>query len=155
MIADSTYHFIEGEEGRRLKAYKDQAGIWTIGIGNTMYKDGTKVKQGDVITDEQAWELLKWEVQNKAGAVVDLLHNIVLNQNQYDALISLAYNIGVGGFRGSTVLKRVRQNPKDPSIRDAFMMWDKVRNPKTGELEVCQDLVRRRGREADLYFKPV
>ena len=153
MIAKSTYSFIKNEEKCRLHAYLDTAGIPTIGWGSTMYKDGKRVKMGDVITQQQADELLEWEVKNKAGAIVDLLHNIVLNQNQLDALISLAYNIGVSGFRSSTVLKRVRQNQNDQTIRDAFMMWNKVTDPKTDKKVECEGLTNRRRREADLYFK--
>jgi lysozyme len=155
MIAKSTYEFIRGEESCRLKAYKDIAGIPTIGWGSTMYEDGTKVKMGDVIDIDKANRLLEWEVRNKAGAVVDCLKNIVLNQNQIDALISLAYNIGVGGFRQSTVLKRVRNNPKDPTIADAFLMWNKITDPVTKKKVVSKGLTLRRKREAKLYFTPI
>lgn len=155
MITKSTYEFIRGEEGCRLKAYRDVAGIPTIGWGSTMYEDGTRVKMGDVIDMDKANRLLEWEVKTKAGAVVDCLRNIVLNQNQVDALISLAYNIGVGGFRQSTVLKRVRGNPKDPTIADAFMMWNKITDPVTKKKVVSNGLTLRRKREAKLYFTPV
>jgi lysozyme len=155
MITKSTYEFIRGEEGCRLKAYRDVAGIPTIGWGSTMYEDGTRVKMGDVIDMDKANRLLEWEVKTKAGAVVDCLRNIVLNQNQVDALISLAYNIGVGGFRQSTVLKRVRNNPKDPTIADAFMMWNKITDPVTKKKVVSKGLTLRRKREAKLYFTPI
>lgn len=155
MITKSTYEFIRGEEGCRLKAYRDVAGIPTIGWGSTMYEDGTRVKMGDVIDMDKANRLLEWEVKTKAGAVVDCLRNIVLNQNQVDALISLAYNIGVGGFRQSTVLKRVRSNPKDPTIADAFMMWNKITDPVTKKKVVSKGLTLRRKREAKLYFTPI
>jgi lysozyme len=153
MITKSTYQFIQDEEGCRLKSYLDSASVPTIGWGSTMYKSGKKVKLGERITQQEADELLEWEVANKAGAVVDLLHNVTLNQNQVDALISLAYNIGVGGFRTSTVWKRVRQNPKDPTIKDAFMLWNKITDPKTGKKVVSEGLTNRRRREAALYFK--
>jgi lysozyme len=153
MITKSTYQFIQDEEGCRLKSYLDIAGVPTIGWGSTMYKSGKRVKLGERITQQEADDLLVWEVNNKAGAVVDLLHNVPLNQNQVDALISLAYNIGINGFRGSTVLKRVRQNPKDPTIKDAFMMWNKITDPETKKKVVSDSLTNRRRREAALYFK--
>lgn len=149
--SENCLDFIAKEEGCVLHPYLDQASIPTIGIGSTMYKDGRRVKMTDPpITKEQAYDLLKWEVNNKAAAVKGALKNVVLNQNQYDSLVSLAYNIGVGAFAGSTVAKRVRANPKDPTIRDAFMMWDKIH--VDGKLVVSDDLFNRRKREADLYF---
>jgi lysozyme len=122
--SNKCYDFIRNEEGEVLHFYRDTAGVGTIGIGSTMYKDGSKPKKGDTITHEQAMELLKWEVDNKVSAINGCLKNVVINQNQMDALTSLCYNIGVGAFAKSTVLKRIRANPGDPGIRDAFMMWE-------------------------------
>jgi lysozyme len=150
--SNKCYDFIRNEEGEVLHFYRDTAGVGTIGIGSTMYKDGSKPKKGDTITHEQAMELLKWEVDNKVSAINGCLKNVVINQNQMDALTSLCYNIGVGAFTKSTVLKRIRANPGDPGIRDAFMMWDKITDPKTGSKIVSDTLHGRRKREADLYF---
>jgi lysozyme len=69
-----------------------------------------------------------------------------ISQHQFDALVSLAYNIGVSAFAKSTVARRVNANPSDPSIREAFAMWSKVSG------KVLAGLVRRRTAEADLYF---
>ena len=69
-----------------------------------------------------------------------------IGQNQFDALVSLAYNIGVSAFAKSTVAKRVNANPNDPTIRDAFLLWSKAAG------KVLAGLVRRRTAEADLYF---
>jgi lysozyme len=69
----------------------------------------------------------------------------------YDALVSFTYNEGVGALETSTLLKKVRLNPHDPSIREEFMKWNKI--TVDGKKVVCQDLVERRRREANLYFK--
>jgi len=137
-------------EGCILHAYQDDAGVWTIGIGSTLYSNGKHIMKGDVITLDYAFELLKWEVNNKTAAVSGLLHNVVLNQNQFDALVSLTFNIGVAGFANSTVLKRVKNNPNDSTIADAFLMWDKIH--KDGQLVENEGLKHRRQNEIKLYF---
>lgn len=151
--SNKLYDFIKQEEGLVLHPYKDIAGVSTIGYGSTMYKSGKKVTMQDAhITQPEAQELLEWEVDNKTSAINGYLKNTVLNQAQFDALASLAYNIGIGAFAKSTLLKRVKANPKDATIRDAFYMWNKITDPKTGKLVPSDTLTKRRKREADLYF---
>lgn len=144
------YDFIKKEEGCVLRAYQDQAGIWTIGIGSTMYRDGRKVKRGDAISMEVAMDLLRWEVNNKATAVNACIGPVKINQNQFDALVSFTYNCGVGALQQSTLLRRVKANPQDPSIREAFGMWNKI--TVGGKKVANAGLTARRRREADLYF---
>lgn len=140
-------------EGFRDKAYQDSAGIWTIGYGTIKYPNGNSVKKGDVITKGDAFECLQHEVEQKSKAVSTLTSGVLLSQNQYDALVSFTYNIGVGGFKGSTLLKKLKVNPYDPSIENEFLKWNKVR--KNGELIPLDGLTNRRRREAEHYFKPV
>jgi lysozyme len=142
--------FISKEEGCVLHSYQDQAGVWTIGIGSTMHKDGSRVKAGESITMAQAMDLLSWEVNNKAASVSNFTKGLNLNQNQYDSLVSFAYNVGIGALQNSTLLKRIKANPSDPTIRDAFMMWNKI--TVNGKLVPNDGLTGRRKREADLYF---
>ncbi len=85
-------------EGCKLKAYKDPVGIWTIGIGTIMYPDGKRVKQGDIITMQQAEEFLMHELNIKALAIQHHFFN---------------------------VLKKVKANPNDKSIEMEFMKWTK------------------------------
>lgn len=144
------YQFIKNEEGCILHSYKDSAGIWTIGIGSTMYKTGDRVKAGEVITELQAVELLKWEIKNKAASVSNFTSNLKITQNQYDALVSFAYNVGIGALQNSTLLKKVKINPSNPAIRDEFLRWNKIHID--GKLKVSDGLTARRKREADLYF---
>lgn len=134
-------------EGFRTNAYLCPAGVPTIGYGSTMWPDGKKVKLGQVISMEQAEKLLMWEIENKAKA----MRPVKVNQNQYDALVSFVYNLGVGAFNGSTLRKLVHNNPNDPKIEDEFMKWINVR--QGGKLVKSNGLIRRRQAEANLYFK--
>lgn len=144
-ISDKGIKFIAREEGLRLSAYLDASNppVPTIGYGSTFYEDGSRVKMGDKISRERADQLFLNVVKQFENGVNKGLKREV-NQNQFDALVSLAFNIGVAGFLGSTVLRRVNANPCDPSIRQAFEMW---RNAGGKPI-----LLKRRQREADLYF---
>lgn len=132
-------------EGLRLEAYKDIVGVWTIGYGNTFYEDGSKVKEGDKITKERADQLFLNILNEFELDVIEVL-KVILSNNQFSAITSFAYNLGIGNLRASTLLKKVNANPNDPSIRDEFMRWNRA-----GGKEV-PGLTRRRKAEADLYF---
>jgi len=149
-VSQNGINFIKKEEGLRLTAYQDQAGIWTIGYGSIMYKSGVAVKKGDTINEAQAESLLEWEVNLKTSAVSDYVKSVSLNQNQYDSLVDFAYNVGTGALHGSTLLKRILADPTDPTITDAFLMWDKIH--VDGLLIENKGLRGRRLREAELYF---
>lgn len=87
--------FIASFEGEILKAYQCPAGIWTIGIGSTLYEDGTPVKKGDVITKERSRALFSKTVQRDYCAKVNEKIKVNLTQNQYDAVVAFVYNCGV------------------------------------------------------------
>ncbi len=147
--SEKCFEIIRESESLELKAYKDPGskdGLpITIGYGSTIDLDGKKFKLGDIITREHAECLLEWQVNHKAVTVDELLKNTPVNQNQFDALVSLAYNIGESAFKHSTVLKRVRVDPNNPAIKDAFQMW--VMN----DGEKMDGLVNRRNKEYELY----
>jgi|SRR5690606_29259224 len=133
-------------EGLRLEAYQDIVGVWTIGYGNTYYEDGTKVKKGDKITKERALDLYT-NIMNKFS---DQVRNSMINPDrisdtQFSAMVSLAYNIGISAFKGSTLLRKVNANPCDPTIPSEFLRWNKAGG------KVINGLTRRRQAEADLY----
>jgi lysozyme len=140
------YALLKKFEGCVLKAYKCPAGVWTIGFGNTFYEDGTKVKEGDVITQQRADELAK-NVVDKFAVSIRAMIKQPLNENQFSACVSLAYNIGTGGFKKSSVLRKLNVNPTDPTIADSFRLWNK------GGGVILKGLVRRREAEIALYFK--
>lgn len=133
-------------EGYKDKAYLCPAGVATIGYGSTMWNDGRRVQMGDKITKEGAELLLHWELNNKAIA----LYGLNVNQNQADAILSFVFNLGIGAFQKSTLIKKIRLNPNDPTIRDEFMKWNKAR--VGGKLIELKGLTRRRTAEANLYY---
>jgi lysozyme len=122
--SQNCFDFIAKEEGLVLTAYQDAANIWTIGYGSTMFKDGSRPKKGEKITKELAMDLLKWEVENKTHSVNAFFRNVVLNQNQFDALVSFAYNCGVGALEGSSLRKAIIQDPKVPGTKKVFEIGD-------------------------------
>lgn len=136
--------FLIKEEGVRYTAYLDSVGIPTIGIGATYYENGDKVTMQDPqITPERAMKLFENLLKHYELAVYSVTRDDI-SQNQFNALCSLCYNIGVNAFKKSTVVKRVNADPNDTSIGDAFMMWKK---PAV--------LIKRRQREVQLYFSNV
>lgn len=133
-------------EGLKLKPYLCPSSIPTIGYGNTYYPSGTKVKLTDPeITKEKAEELLKFLLGSYEKAVDSFCRDDI-NQNQFDALVSFAYNCGVNNLKSSTLLKKVNTNPHDPTIKAEFLKWNK------GGGKVLAGLTKRRQAEADLYF---
>lgn len=139
---------IKSFEGLKLSAYKCSANKETIGYGNTFYEDGTPVKLGDKITKERADSLFELISDDFAKKVVPLVKSQV-NENQFGALVSFAYNAGIGNLKSSTLLKKVNANPSDASIRLEFMKWVRANGKELA------GLARRRKAEADLYFKPI
>jgi lysozyme len=138
-------------EGCVLHAYPDPASggdPWTIGYGSTYYEDGTPVKKGDEISKERAEALLHRDGMRRAGTIGSLVHSSI-NQNQFDALVSFAYNVGLRNFKTSTLLKKVNANPNDPTIRNEFAKWILAAG------HVLNNLIERREQEAHLYFTPV
>ncbi|MFN5250656.1 MAG: lysozyme [Bacteroidota bacterium] len=133
-------------EGFKNKSYLCPAGMPTIGYGSTMWTDGRRVRLGQVISLQDAEKLVSYHLANVIHFIPDNL-----TQNQFDALSSFIYNVGVANFRKSTLLKKVNENPDDVSIRDEFMKWTLAR--KNGQLVQLPGLVKRRKAEADLYYE--
>jgi lysozyme len=135
-------------EALRLVAYLDEVGKWTIGWGHTK-----GVKEGDVITKPQAEQFLTEDVSVATGAINKYTkpHIIeAMTQNQYDALVSFVFNVGPGGFRSSTLLKKLNKGDFDGVLFE-FPRWNKGYNPKTKRKEIVEGLVNRRKVEADLW----
>ena len=147
MILDNKgYLLITKHEGLKLKPYLCPAKIPTIGYGNTYYPDGKRVTLLDKdITKQQAFDMFK-EIANRFAKRVDALVTSNINQNQFNALVSFAYNVGTGNFSSSTLLKKVNKNPNDLTIKDEFLRWNKAGG------KVLNGLTNRRNEEADLYF---
>ena len=135
-------------EGLKLRAYLCPAGLATIGYGSTWYENGSRVQMGDVITIERADKLLINTV-NHFEKQVDTVVTAPVNANQLGALTSFAFNVGMGNFRRSTLLRLVNANPNNPAIRTEFMKWIRANG------KVLTGLQRRREAESALYFTPM
>lgn len=110
-------------EGKRLRAYQDTKGIWTIGVGHTSAAGAPTVKPGLVITDAECDAILARDLARFEQAVNAALARAV-PQKSFDALVSLAFNIGTGAFAGSTVVKRINAGDLTGAA-DAILMWNK------------------------------
>lgn len=132
-------------EGKRLKAYDDGVGVWTIGFGTTIYPDGVRVKKGDICTEAQARSYMQNDLKKFELAVNNAVI-VPLNQNQFDALVSLVYNIGTNAFKNSTLVKKL--NAKDyKGAADQFDVWVNAGGNR------MQGLVNRRAKEKALFLK--
>lgn len=135
------YKSLHQREGLKLKPYLDTKGVPTIAMGNTYYLDGRRVTMKDrPLTLAEAEQLGKVTADNFAKKV-DALVTAKVNQNQFNALVSIAYNIGISGFANSTFLARVNRDPNDHNIASAIMMWVKDK-----------ELIGRRCSEVIQYF---
>jgi lysozyme len=148
-LTDNGIRLIQEFEGLRLTSYLCSAGVPTIGYGATYYHDGTKVKLGQTITKEQATQLLKDHLKEFEGSVTGLLNTTKVNANQFDALVSFCFNLGAGNLAKSQLLRFVKTNPNDPKIAAEFAKWNRAGGV------VVTGLVRRRKKEAQLYFTPI
>lgn len=115
-ISDNGIHFIKEHEGLRLRAYKDTAGVWTIGYGHTR-----NVKKGDVIDQNTATLYLLQDLRYAEDSINNLV-KVPLTQNQYDALVSFQFNTGRLGQ--STLLKLLNKK-QYISAAGQFEKWNK------------------------------
>lgn len=137
-------------EGLRLNAYRDSVDVWTIGYGHTAMAGGLAPKAGMKITQQQADALLVNDLVKYENGVSAALTRKP-NQNQFDAMTSLCYNIGVGGFRKSSVAKLFNAG-QDAKAANAFLMWNKA------DGKALNGLTNRRKAESALFAsqsKPV
>lgn len=137
--------FIKGWEDFKSKAYKDIAGVWTIGYGTTSIL-GIKIKRGDTITEIDAMVELMIECNGLARRINSFV-NHQLKEHEFDALCSLSYNIGAQGFKTSTLLKQI--NARAPISVDYFTRWNKI--TVDGKLVPSAGLLRRRLTEYQLF----
>ena len=134
---------IKRHEGMRLHANRCPAGIWTIGIGHT----GDDVAPDSEIDEEDAERLLDDDL-SVAYAAIEQLVDVPLNQNEFDALCSLIFNIGREAFKSSTLLKLLNQDQRYPAAQQ-FLRWVHAGR------EVLPGLVARREEERALFLESV
>ena len=137
-------------EGCKLDAYQDTAGIWTIGYGTTSAAGLGKIGKGLRITQAQADEWLVAGLVQYEAAVSKALTRSP-SQAQFDAMVSLCYNIGPGNFTKSSVVRLFNAGDASGAAK-AFLLWNKVRNPLTKALEFSRGLANRRADEMAHYL---
>lgn len=137
---------IKGWEGCRLSAYRCPAGVLTIGYGHT----GPDVTPGKRITQAEADALFERDIMAFAASVAPTFAGVQLSACQFDALVSLSYNIGSLQKKAPTLVRMVRANPADSAIRAEFLKHVNAR--VNGVLKPLPGLVKRRTAEANHYF---
>ena len=140
-ISELALEKIKAFEGCRLTAYQDAAGVWTIGYGHT--KD---VKPGDKISQYWADECLKKDIEAVEAQIEKL--DLTLSQPQLDALVSFVFNIGIGKFKESTLLKWIREGRSENDIKKQWRQWVYAGNPP----RTMPGLIKRREWESIRYF---
>ncbi len=146
-INEAGLALVRRDEGLKLTAYRDGAGVLTIGYGHT----GPSVTLGETITEAQAIVLLEADLGQAQYAVDDRTHDVATTDMQFSAMVSLCFNIGIGAFRTSSVL-RFHRLGRTKIAADSFLLWDKAH--VNGKLVVLPGLLRRREEERALYLTP-
>ena len=139
-VSEAGIALIKEFEGVRLEAYLCPAGIWTIGVGST----GPDVVPGLVITEEEAETRLRRDLRRFERCVTGCVA-VPVTQSQFDALVSLAFNIGCAAFRKSTLVRKLNDGD-DVSAAQEFIRWNRAGGvPLAG-------LTRRRQSEMELFL---
>lgn len=140
---------IERFEGCKLHVYNDVAGYATIGYGHLLHKSPFTAADKQTITQEEADELLLHDVQIHVDAVNERVI-VPITQNQFDALVSLSFNIGTHGMGGSSLVKAINAGRANHSAEMValFAMWDKARGVEN------KGLLARRHTEASVFNTP-
>ena len=140
-------NLIKRWEGFEPKAYLCPAGVPTIGYGATYYPDSNNsVKLTDKPINESYANILLEDMLHRYELGVTRYVTSNINENQFSALVSFAYNCGLGALKSSTLLKRINNDPNDPDISRQFNRWNKVGG------RVLKGLTKRRIEEDKLYF---
>lgn len=146
-ISENGLNLIKEFEGFSSAPYLCPAGVPTIGYGNTFYEDGTKVTLKDKpITEERATQLLEFIANKTFSENINKVVKVPLNQNQFDALVSFAYNISNKNFNWSTLLKKLNQSDYEGASSE-FLRWNQAGG------KILSGLVLRRKKEKELFLK--
>ena len=145
MINETGMELVKGFEGCKLQSYRCPAGVWTIGYGHTK-----EIKANQTITQEQAEELLRKDLEECSG-FVDQLVKVPLTDNQFSALVSFVFNVGRGNLLSSTLLSKLNAGDYDSAPKE-LARWNKATDPNNGTKKILPGLVRRRAAEAELWL---
>lgn len=146
LVSDAIVDVIKYYEGFSATPYQDEVGVLTLGYGMT----GEEIEGISEVTEEQATQMLKDWIERKYAPVIkqDLdSKNVSLSQNQFDALVCMAYNVGTGGVLGSTLYKNICAGIRDiDTITANFTVWSKAGG------QTLLGLLRRRKTEANIFL---
>lgn len=146
LVSNECIDFIKSWEGFSATPYRDEVNILTLGYGMT----GEEIQGISEVTEEEATSMLKDWINNKYAPVIKLdleSKGISLNQSEFDALVSMSYNVGTGGLLGSTLYKNVVADIRDSStITSNFQAWSKAGGQR------LEGLYRRRTKEAAMFL---
>ena len=146
-ISNNGLDLIKQFEGLSLTPYLCPANIPTIGYGNTFYEDGTKVTLKDKpITEQRATELLEFVANKTFSENINKVVKVPLSQNQFDALVSFAYNVGNKNFNWSTLLKKLNLSDYEGCSLE-FGRWNQANG------KILNGLVLRRQKEKELFLR--
>jgi lysozyme len=148
-ISQNGINLIKAFEEFESCPYHDQIGVPTIGYGTTYYPNGPKVTMNDTCIDEATATSYLVSYLAPVEAKISKIVTQPINQNQFDSLCSFSYNLGIGALEESTLLKEINVDPSNPDITHQFSLWCHAGGV------VLSDLVKRRAKEAALYFTPV
>jgi len=143
-LSPTGVNLIKNFEGLRLTSYLCEAGVYTVGYGTT----GPGIVAGLTITEPEAEELLKEDLAYFEQGVLDCV-KVKVNQNEFDALVSLSYNIGLSAFKRSTLLRLLNNGDNRSVVASEFLKWDKVNG------EANHGLKNRRLKEKTLFLTKV
>lgn len=138
-------NIIKESEGLRVSSYLCPAGVWTVGYGTTRI-NGKPVEKGMKITTDEAERFLEQDLKVFEDAINQNV-KVELTQNQFDALVSFVYNVGVANLQKSTLLKKINLG-KFSEAADEFLKWNKAKG------SVLAGLTKRRKAERELFVKP-
>ncbi len=145
-ISEKGLNLIKKFEGFSSKPYLCPANVPTIGFGSTYYENGMLVTlDDDSVSEQRATEILKFTTDKMYGSFVNKAVKVKLNQNQFDALVSFAYNLGNGNLQQSTLLKKVNSNDFIGASLE-FEKWNKAGG------KVLSGLTKRRTAEKELFL---
>jgi len=142
-MCDEGLELIKAQEGFRSRAYRDATGVWTIGYGHTSMAGPPQVREGLEISRAEGENILRRDVGRFAGGVRRLLTR-TLSDRQFSALVSFAYNVGLGNFERSSVLRAVNAGDFE-AVPRRLALWVKAGG------RTLPGLIRRRAAEAALF----
>ncbi len=144
-INQAGLRLIKKYEGFRSIAYRDAVGVWTIGYGHTSMAGSPHVSKGLKITRQQGEQMLATDIEKFSHQIRPLI-KVKLTDNQFSALVSFAYNVGVGNFKRSSVLRAVNARRFD-RVPSRLSLWVKAGG------KTLKGLVRRRASEGNLFAR--